>query len=132
MSVRVRCFAGESYVVCSNRSRLSKSASHSDDHAHTNRYTTSLSRRRNDLADSSSPLASLSCNTLGFGVDLCTFCYVCGSAGAADRHIGVANNMPKVVAADLLHFRQANASDVDVLVQFNQAMAKVGQQRRLS
>ncbi|DBB09768.1 hypothetical protein WJX82_008359 [Trebouxia sp. C0006] len=32
--------------------------------------------------------------------------------------------MPNVVAADRLHFRQANASDVDVLVQFNQAMAK--------
>lgn len=44
----------------------------------------------------------------------------------------MASKMPNVVAADRLHFRQANASDVDVLVQFNQAMAKVSQQRRLS
>jgi len=49
-----------------------------------------------------------------------------GSAGAADRHIGVANNMPNIVAPDQLHFRQAVATDADVLVQFNQAMAKVG------
>ena len=91
MSVRVSCFAGESCVVCCNRSRLNKSAAHSDDHAHTNRFTTSLSRRLNDLAESLSPLACLSCSTLGFGVALHLAMYV-GSAGAADRHIGVANN----------------------------------------
>jgi len=34
--------------------------------------------------------------------------------------------MPDIVAPDKLHFRQAIATDVDVLVQFNQAMAKVG------
>ena len=55
-----------------------------------------------------------------------------GSAGAADRHTGVANNMPNSVTPDRLHFRQAIATDVDVLVQFNQALAKVGQQRLLS
>jgi len=38
----------------------------------------------------------------------------------------VANSMPDIVAPDQLHFRQAIATDVDVLVQFNQAMAKVG------